>query len=154
MAEVGVCRKGEVDFPGLLEKFRRELRGEAGAIGCFVGIVRKTSKEGETVECLCYECSEETKEKLQEIASGIEKSPNISGVAIYHVVDELKPGEDVVYVLVAGKNRAEVFEVLPKIMNRVKTEVPIWKKEVTKTKEYWIHEIDDLSGKRDELPTS
>lgn len=60
---------------------------------------------------------------------------------IHHVIDELKPGEDAIYVLVAGQNRADVFAALPEIMNRVKKEAPIWKKEVTKTREYWIHEL-------------
>ena len=141
MPDVGIHRRGEVDFPSLLEKFRRELEGEVGAIGCFIGIVRGISKEGEAVKFLRYEYSDEAMRKLEEIASDVERSPNISRVMIHHVVDELMPGEDAIYVLVAGSHRGEVFKALSKIMDRIKVEVPIWKKEVTETKEYWIHEV-------------
>jgi molybdopterin synthase catalytic subunit len=43
---------------------------------------------------------------------------------------------------VAGRHRGDVFEALPKIMDRIKSEVPIWKKEITETKEYWVHEVE------------
>ena len=141
MPEVGIHRRGEVDFPNLLKKFRRGLGGEVGAIGCFIGIVRGISKGGGAVKSLRYECSEEALKKLEEIALDVEKSPDISRVMIHHVIDEIKPGEDAIYVLVVGRHRGEVFKALPKIMDRVKAEVPIWKKEITKTKEYWVHEV-------------
>jgi molybdopterin synthase catalytic subunit len=141
LVDVGIHRKGEVDFPTLLERFRLGLGGSVGAIGCFVGIVRGISKEGEKIKSLRYEHSDEAVGKLEEIASDIERSPDISRVMIHHVIDELKPGEDAIYVLVAGKRRCEVFEALPKIMNRIKVEVPIWKKEVTETREYWVNEV-------------
>ena len=141
MPDVGIHRKGEVDFPSLLEKFRRDLGSSVGAIGCFIGVVREISKEGEKIKLLKYERSDEAVGKLEEIASDVERSPGISRVMIHHVIDELRPGEDAIYVLVAGKRRDEVFKALPTIMDRVKVEVPIWKKEVTETKEYWINEV-------------
>jgi molybdopterin synthase catalytic subunit len=141
LPDVGIHRKGEVDFPSLLEKFRSELGESVGAIGCFIGVVRGISKEGEEIKSLKYEHSDEAVGKLEEIASDVERSPDISRVMIHHVIDELKPGEDAIYVLVAGKRRGEVFKALPKIMDRIKVEVPIWKKEVTETKEYWINEV-------------
>jgi len=141
LPEVSIHRKGEVNFPSLLKKFRRELGKEVGAIGCFIGIVRGISGEGEAVKSLRYECSDEALRKLEEIASDVEKSPDISRVMIHHVVDELRPGEDAIYVLVAGRHRGKVFEALPRIMDRVKAEVPIWKKEITETKEYWVHGV-------------
>ncbi|KUO39771.1 MAG: hypothetical protein AVW06_00365 [Hadesarchaea archaeon DG-33-1] len=141
MPEVGIHRKGEVDLPRLLEGLRRELGKEVGAIGCFIGVVRSISEGGEVVRSLRYECSDEVLKKLEEIASNIEKSPNISRVMVHHVIDELKPGEDAIYVIVAGRHRGEVFEALPKIMDYIKAEVPIWKKEITEAGEYWVHEV-------------
>ena len=106
-----------------------------------MGIIRGVSKGGEAVKSLHYERSDEAQKKLEEIASDVEKMPDISRVVIHHIVDELRPGEDAIYVLVAGRHRGEVFKALPKIMDRIKAEVPIWKKEVTETKEYWVHEV-------------
>lgn len=140
MPEAGIHRKGEVDLPSLLGKLKRELGEEVGAIGCFIGVVRGASG-GEAVKSLRYECSNEAVKKLEEIALETEKQANISRVMIHHVIDELKPGEDAIYVIVAGRHRGEVFEALPKIMDRIKAEAPIWKKEITETKEYWVHEV-------------
>ena len=141
MSDVGVHRKGEVDLPKLLKKLKRGLAKNVGAIGCFIGVVRGTSKKGEEVKFLKYEGSEDALKKLKKIATEVEKQPNIQRVMIHHVVDEIKPGEDAIYVLVAGQNRADVFTALPEIMDRVKKEVPIWKKEVTEKREYWAHEL-------------
>ncbi len=140
MPDVGIHQKGEVDLPRLLEKLQSELEGKAGAVGCFVGVVRETSKDGKKVKYLHYECAEESIKGLERIAADIERLPGILKVMIHHVIDDLTPGEDVIYILVAGKHRAEVFSALPKIMDRVKTEVLIWKKEFTETGEQWIHE--------------
>lgn len=140
MPDVGVHRKGELEFSDLLRRLREDLCEEIGAIGCFIGVVKAISREGEKVKFLSCEAAEDAAKKLQEIAAEIERKPNIKRVMIHHIVDQLTPGEDIVYVLVAGKKREGVFKVLPEIMNRVKTEVPIWKKEVTERREYWIHE--------------
>ncbi len=143
MPDIGVHRKGEVNLPGLLEKLRGGLGEYVGAIGCFVGVVRGLSKTGGRVKSLRYEGAGDALKKLGEIAGDAEGEPNISRVMIHHIVDELRPGEDAIYVLVAGHSREDVFEALPKIMDRVKKEVPIWKKEVTERGEYWIHELPE-----------
>lgn len=141
MPEAGVCRKGEIDLPKLLDQFRQKLDNKSGAIGCFIGVVRGETEGGEKVKMLHFESSDEVTRKLEEIAACAEKEAGISNVAIYHVVDDLKPGEDVLYVLVAGGHRAEVFGILSRVVDQVKSGAPIWKKEVTETREYWMHEL-------------
>ncbi|MEW6592297.1 MAG: molybdenum cofactor biosynthesis protein MoaE [Candidatus Hadarchaeota archaeon] len=140
MPDIGIHKKGEINLPMLLEKVRRNLPETVGAIGCFIGVVRGRSSKGEKVKLLDYESSEEALKKLKEIAEEIEQRKNIERVAIHHVVDELKPGEDAVYVVIAGKGREDVFKALPDAMNLVKTKAPIWKKEVTKKGARWGHE--------------
>jgi len=139
MPDVGVHRRGEVDLPDLLRRLRKDLGEEVGAIGCFVGVVRAVSSGGKKVKYLSYEAAEDAAKKLEEIASEVERQPNIKRVMIHHVVDQLKPGEDAIYVLVTGKKREDVFKALPEVMDRVKKDVPIWKKEVTENGEYWIY---------------
>lgn len=141
MPDVGVHGKGEVDLSGLLERLRKDLDGESGAIGCFVGVVRAVSSKGGKVRFLSYEAAEDAVKIMGKIAAEVEMRPGIKRVMIHHVIDQLAPGEDAIYVLVAGKRREDVFKALPEIMDRVKKEVPIWKKEVTEDGEYWVHEL-------------
>ncbi len=141
MPNVGVHRKGEVDLPSLLARLRSDMGKDVGAIGCFVGVVRGASEDGEAVKYLHYEKADDVVEKLEIIASEVERRPDIRKVMIHHVVDQIAPGEDAIYVLVAGVRRAEVFKALPEIMDRVKTDVPIWKEEITGKKRRWGHEL-------------
>lgn len=133
MPDIGIHQKGEVDLPILLQKLKSELGGKAGAVGCFVGVVRETSKDGKKVKYLHCECAEEAIKELGQIAADIERLPGILRVMIHHVIDDLTPGEDAVYILVAGEHRAEIFSALPQIMDRVKTKALIRKKEVIET---------------------
>lgn len=143
MPDVGIHRKGKVDLPKLIRKITRDKTKTVGAIGCFIGVVRGVSKSGERVRLLNYEYSDEAVKKLKRIAADAEKAPGIERVMIHHVVGSLRPGDEAIYVVVAGNRRREVFAALPKIMDRVKKEVPIWKKEITQTKEYWAHELHE-----------
>jgi len=42
------------------------------------------------------------------------------------------------FVAVLGKHRREAFAVLAETVERVKMEVPIWKKEFTEKGGYWV----------------
>ncbi len=144
MASSGTHKKGKVSFSELLEEFKKDLSDEVGAIASFIGIVRKKAKVGKTVKKLHYESAKNVEEELEEIAREIEKEiDGISEIYIHHIIDDLEPGDDIIYVLAGGNHREEVFQALPSIMNRVKNEVKIWKKEITENEEYWIHELDE-----------
>ena len=42
------------------------------------------------------------------------------------------------YVLVASKHRKEGREAMAELVDRIKHEVPIWKKEITENGAYWV----------------
>lgn len=138
MAKAGIHKKGEVSLASLVEGARKSFGKDVGALGCFVGIVRKKSKKGETVKRLHYEAAEGAKKTLLEIATQTEKKPSIKHVEIHHVIDDLAPGEDAIYVIVGGEHRKEVFAALDEIMDRVKKEAMVWKKEVTRSDGDWV----------------
>ncbi|MEM0005949.1 MAG: molybdenum cofactor biosynthesis protein MoaE, partial [Ignisphaera sp.] len=48
------------------------------------------------------------------------------------------PGEKALYIAVIAKNRKEAINVLSRILERVKHEVPIFKLERRDDGEYWI----------------
>lgn len=56
-------------------------------------------------------------------------------VQIHHLLGEFKVGEDLVYVLVAGEHRQQVFPVLEEAVERYKREAPVFKKESVITRE-------------------
>ena len=58
--------------------------------------------------------------------------------AIVHRVGRLEIGEASVVIAVASPHRGESFEACRYVIDRVKQEVPIWKKEVFTDGEAWV----------------
>jgi len=113
---------------------------ECGAIGTFVGIVRKNS-DGKEVTRLEYEINNDIFYiKLKEIEKILKKYPNIADVRIHHNSGNLYPGEDIVYVVVLGGHRHDIWPPLKESMELIKKELPIWKKEVYLDGEAWMHD--------------
>jgi molybdopterin synthase catalytic subunit len=113
----------------------------AGAIACFLGVVREDPirETGDKVTHLEYEAYVEVAlKKLEEIRDEMRKRPGIIEVYIHHIIDRLGVGEPSLYVAVLGTHRQEVFPTLSETVERVKHEVPIWKKEFTVENSYWV----------------
>jgi molybdopterin synthase catalytic subunit len=119
---------------------------KVGAIAIFVGIVRGENHRGEKVQKLEVEAYEEkADEVLSEICQDLKVRKGIVDVQIHHFLGEFNVGEDLVYVLVAGAHRDDVFPVLREAIERYKKEAPIFKKEhvITQNGElraYWVAE--------------
>lgn len=119
---------------------------QVGAIALFVGVVRGEARNGMKVQKLVIEAYEEkADEVLAKISDDLLREPGIVDVQIHHLVGEFGIGEDLVYVLVSGSHRANVWPVLRIAVERYKTETPIFKKEVIayengSIKGHWISE--------------
>jgi len=143
LAKSKTYKKGEITFSKLLKEFKKDIDKEIGAIASFIGVVRKKSKKGGEVKKLHYESAENVEEELRKVAEEVEKEINgVSKVQIHHILDDLEPGDEIIYLLVNGAHRDDSFQALPTIMDKVKSEVRIWKKEITKDDDYWVHEVN------------
>ena len=147
MGYVGIHKKGELSLSKLLNSIKEWAEfHRAGAIATFVGVVRGETLDGENVERLELQAYEEEANKvLGDICEELKKREGVVDVQIHHFVGEFGVGEDLVYVVVAGAHRENVFGVLREAVERYKSEAPVFKKEhivdETGTKEaYWVSE--------------
>jgi molybdopterin synthase catalytic subunit len=127
----GIYKKGELSFEEVLRDLRNasEFR-MAGGIGIFIGIVRGRSLEGHSVTRLEVDSYEEGAESaLSRICSELAAKQGIVDVRIYHIVGQFEPGDDLVYVVVSGAHRNDIFKVLREAVERYKHEAPFFKKE-------------------------
>jgi molybdopterin synthase catalytic subunit len=142
MEPVGLHRKGEVELNVILNYFSSLPKyREAGAIACFVGVVREdpVRESDAKVTHLEYEAyGEVAVKRMKEIRQEILKRPGVVEVSIHHIIDRLNVGEPSLFVAVLGKHREEVLPTLAETVERVKKEVPIWKKEFTTKDSYWV----------------
>jgi molybdopterin synthase catalytic subunit len=143
----GIHAKGTLTLQDVIESVRKHPNCDrVGAMALFVGVVRGETKKGETVKSLQIEAYEEKADQtLEKICLDLEKAKGIIDVQIHHFTGEFRIGEDLVYVLVAGGHRENVFPVLRKAVERYKNEAPIFKKETIKdrkgrAKAYWVSE--------------
>ncbi len=102
----------------------------SGAVVTFVGRVRD-HHEGRSVRSVHYHVyAEMALPVMQGIAQEtLERFP-ISRIVILHRVGHLQIGEASVLVAVASAHRDEAFRACRHGIDRIKEDVPIWKKEV------------------------
>ena len=117
-----------IDIEMVLENVKDDA---AGATGLFLGTVRNHN-DGYAVSAIYYEAyikmAQETMAKIE--AEAI-KRWNLKKFAAVHRIGNLKIGEVSVAIAVSSEHRAEAFEAGRYAIDRIKTEVPIWKKEMT-----------------------
>ena len=143
----GVHEKGTLSILDLINSSKKSGNYEkVGAINLFIGVTRGENIEGEKIQKLTLEAYEEkANEVLTKICNDLVKKTGIVDVQIHHLLGEFNVGEDLVYVLVAGSHRTDVFPVLREAVERYKSEAPVFKKEQIidakgSATEYWVSE--------------
>ena len=110
----------------------------AGAVATFLGTVRERSR-GRDVVHLEYEAYEGMSEKVMaEIAESLRSKYDLCAVAITHRVGRVEIGETSVAVAVSAPHRQDALAACKEAIDTLKTEVPLWKKEVYEGGEEWI----------------
>lgn len=103
----------------------------SGAVATFVGQVRDHDPgvEGE-VAALEYSSHPDAPAVLARLADDAAARDGVLGVAVSHRVGRLAVGEPAIVVAVATAHRALAFEVCSALVEAVKAELPVWKREV------------------------
>ena len=121
-----------IDIEILLENVKDD---SAGATLLFLGTVRNHNDDTGSVSGIYYESyikmAEESMAKIEEEAV---KKWNLKKFAAIHRTGILKVGEISVAIAVSSEHRNEAFEAGRYAIDRIKSEVPIWKKEITSDK--------------------
>ncbi len=129
----------EIDVENRVRDLVQKLGGRGiGAVMVFIGIV-KDVVEGHKVHELFYEAHEEYALKvLDRIASEELDKDGVEAIEIMHRLGPAKQGEKTLYIAVAARGRKEALETLSKVLERVKTEPPVFKLERRDDGEYYI----------------
>lgn len=119
-------------------------RPEDGAVVVFEGVVRNNTKGRQTLH-LDYECYEPMAiQMIQRIGKEIASTFAIGNIGIVHRLGRLNIGEASVAVIVTAPHRKPAFDAAFAGINRLKKEVPIWKKEFFADGAVWVDgEWDD-----------
>jgi len=114
---------------------------KAGAVSTFTGRVREENVEGARTTRLEYEEYEGVaEERIDAISTEIEEREGVYAVEAHHETGVVRAEEDAVHVVVLAGHRQEAFRAVEDGIDRLKDEVPIFKKEVTEEGSFWSHE--------------
>ncbi len=119
-------KEATVDSPDLLiQTWLTEIKSgpDAAKIGMYLvhnGVVRGTARDGAAVNGmdLSYD-----PERLEEVLADVGSQPGVVAVRAWVNEGRLAVGDDIMYVLVAGNIRENVFPRLQELVRRIKTEV-------------------------------
>ena len=127
----------------LVERVKRSPRSErAGAIATFTGRVRvKDGADDPPTERLQFEKYEGVADRRMEtIREELESREGVYEVRMHHRTGVVEAEEDIVHVVVLAGHRREAFRTVEDGIDRLKAEVPLFKKEVTVEGEFWAHQ--------------
>lgn len=100
---------------------------DCGAVTIFLGVIRNHDG-GESVSALDYSAHPEAERILAEIVTA-EQSRTGLRLAAWHRIGELGVGDSALVAAAAAAHRREAFAAIETLVERIKAEVPIWKRQ-------------------------
>jgi len=114
----------------------------AGAIATFTGRVRARDgpEDVETTHLEFEKYDGVAEARMDALRGDLEAREGVHAVRLHHRTGVVAAGEDIVFVVVLAGHRREAFRTVEDGIDRLKDEVPLFKKEVTVEDEFWRHD--------------
>ena len=125
------------DLKSLMSRMRRKT-DEIGTILIYVGVVRGSRGEERVLQLEFEADEEEMKKWMSNVIRDVKAKYRVVDVIVQHRSGTVRVGEDIMHVLVASKRRAEAFKALSEIIDRIKNESPVRRREITEGGSYTI----------------
>lgn len=104
----------------------------AGAVASFVGVVRDHDPGADgPVVALEYSAHPDAAAVLGRLAAQVAARDGVLGLAVSHRVGRLAVGDVALVAAVSTAHRALAFDVCRELVERVKAELPVWKRQET-----------------------
>ncbi|HEX8759116.1 MAG TPA: molybdenum cofactor biosynthesis protein MoaE [Pseudonocardiaceae bacterium] len=122
------------------EHARLVARPDAGAVVSFSGVVRDHD-DGRKVRALEYSSHPGAPDVITRVAAQIAAThPQVQALAVSHRIGPLAIGDSALACAVSAAHRAEAFAACAALVDEVKLQLPIWKRqEFTDGSEEWVN---------------
>jgi len=140
---------GDFDIGVEIAAMRRD-NPKVGAVASFIGVVRDVNDGDRVAEMTLEHYPGMTEKALEKMVATALSRWNVDDALVIHRVGTLKPGDQIVLVVVTGGHRGEAFQTCEFLMDYLKTRAPFWKKERTPAGARWVgaRESDDAAADR------
>ena len=143
MPSTGILMAGRVvveEAPDVLdpEALRQRLNtNDCGAVVSFVGLTRETEGKADVLRLEFDAWQDRLTPVLERLAHEAIKRFAVLSVAMAHRTGSVGPQEPIVAIHVGSPHRKEAFQACEWLIDELKKQAPIWKKEVTTDGETW-----------------
>ena len=111
-------------------------RGGVGALASFVGYCR--NEDGAVSSLYLQHYPGFTEREIDRLANEIAARFQVKDILVIHRVGDIPPGEAIVLVAALSSHRNAAFEAVRVMMDYLKTDAPLWKKESGPDGTRWI----------------
>ena len=120
------------------DMLRSRLNTEGcGAVVSFVGLTRETEGEADVLRLEFDAWQDRLTPVLKGLAEQAIHNFGVMAVAMAHRTGSVGPQEPIVAIHVGSPHRKEAFQACEWLIDELKKQAPIWKKEVTSEGETW-----------------
>lgn len=135
---------------------RAVMTNSDGAYVLFVGVVRDHARNRKVTGLEYQAYAPLAQAQMEKIAGEVQANYGLR-CAILHRTGYLAVGEAAVVVCVASSHRGDAFEACRWVIDTIKADVPIWKKEFAHDGTYWIegeNALPALAADTPEVPAA
>lgn len=100
----------------------------AGAVVTFAGVVRNHD-HGKSVVAIEYVGHPSADDVMKDVAASCAASEGVHAIVAQHRVGRLEVGGVALFVAVSASHRAQAFACAADFVDRIKQELPMWKKQ-------------------------
>ncbi len=108
-----------------------------GAHSIFLGQIRADVQNGKTISAIEYTTYEAMAlETMHEIREAIFSKYELTCMHVYHSLGKVAAGEISLFVFTSSAHRKAAIDACEEIVERIKSELPVWGKELFENEEY------------------
>ena len=130
--------KGSIDPALIAESVQKHSKQTSiGAHSIFLGQVRADRIDEKELKAIDYSAYEEMAlEKMYDIREAIFQKYSLTCMHVYHSLGRVSAGEICLFVFTSSKHRKAAIDACEETVERIKSELPIWGKEVFEDESY------------------
>jgi molybdopterin synthase catalytic subunit len=123
-------------------------RRDAGALASFVGHCRDETHGRKVAELYIEQYPGFTQREIERLAGEVAGRLGTLDLVVVHRVGHIQPGEPIVLVAALAAHRGQAFDAVRLLMDYLKTDAPLWKKETGPEGARWIEPTDHDHARR------
>ncbi|HYD89296.1 MAG TPA: molybdenum cofactor biosynthesis protein MoaE [Vitreimonas sp.] len=131
-----------------IARFCHRRGADAGALATFVGYCRAQSGGADVTQLELQHYPGFTEAEVRRLAEAVAGRHDLIDLLVVHRVGVIPAGEPIVLVAALSAHRAAAFKAVEELMDYLKTDAPIWKRESGPAGARWIEPTERDRARR------